>query len=273
MRDKDEIHQICPMNLLLGRVTLPNPILASVAPFNTSSITELIDLGFYIQQAYFQFYQERLQKILEFYDKKATKLPEVLGRAMLPGDLALYKSRSKNMLKLAVIVQARDSSIEGYTEATKYTIRFCPQTSDKLKSDDVKTLLEPWPTQLKSVGAKSLCPILSKDQLFLDLESLIDDLGLTEEQMNKINHDIEVLNSKKEGFHSKLLQSQLSPALLSRALFNEALPDQSPDEFYRKSRPLKFGLKGLVGARPKPKASDVEILKKFGPTYKICPRE
>ena len=271
MRDKDEIHQICPMNLLLGRVTLPNPILASVAPFNTSSITELIDLGFYIQQAYFQFYQERLQKILEFYDKKATKLPEVLGRAMLPGDLALYKSRSKNMLKLAVIVQARDSSIEGYTEATKYTIRFCPQTSDKLKSDDVKTLLEPWPTQLKSVGAKSLCPILSKDQLFLDLESLIDDLGLTEEQMNKINHDIEVLNSKKEGFHSKLLQSQLSPALLSRALFNEALPDQSPDEFYRKSRPLKFGLKGLVGARPKPKASDVEILKNLVLPTKFVP--
>ena len=190
---------------------------------------------------------------------------------MLPGDLALYKSRSKNMLKLAVIVQARDSSIEGYTEATKYTIRFCPQTSAKLKSDDVKTLLEPWPTQLKSVGAKSLCPILSKDQLFLDLESLIDDLGLTEEQMNKINHDIEVLNSKKEGFHSKLLQSQLSPALLSRALFNEALPDQSPDEFYRKSRPLKFGLKGLVGARPKPKASDVEILKNLVLPTKFVP--
>ena len=122
-------------------------------------------------------------------------------------------------------------------------------------------MLEPWPTQLKSVGAKSLCPILSKDKLFLDLESLIDDLGLTEQQMDKINHDVEVLNSKKEGFHSKLLKTQLSPALLSRALFNEALPDQSPDEFYRKSRPLKFGLKGLVGARPKSKASDIEILK------------
>ena len=261
MRDKEKIHQICPINLLLGRLTVHNPILASVAPFNTSSITELIDLGFYIQQAYFQFYQERLQRILEFYDKKATKLPEVLGRAMLPGDLALYKSRSKNMLKLAVIVEVRDQSIEGYTEATKYTIKFCPQTSAKLKSDDVKTLLEPWPTQLKSVGAKSLCPILSKDELYLDLESLIDDLGLTEQQMDKINHDIEILNSKKEGFHSKLLQHHLSPALLSRALFNEALPDQSPDEFYRKSRPLKFGLKGLVGARPKPNSSDLEVIK------------
>ena len=273
MRNKEEIHQICPMNLLLGRLTIHNPILSSVAPFNTSSITELIDLAYFIQQAYFQFYQERLQKILEFYDKKASSLPEVLGREMLPGDLALYKSRSKNMLKLAVIVQVRDKSIEGYTEATKYTIKFCPQTPAKLRSDDVKTLLEPWPTQLKSVGAKSLCPILSKDQLYLDLESLIDDLGLTEQQIDKINHDVEVLNSKKEGFHSKLFQHQLSPALLSRALFNEALPDQSPDEFYRKSRPLKFGLKGLVGARPTPKASDVEILKNLVLPTKFVPED
>ena len=261
MRDREDVLPITPMNLLMGRTNLTHPLLSHVEPFDESSIQELNKMSYLGQQAYFKFYQARLQHILEYYDKKPTYISEVLGRPLSAGDLCLYRSRHNQVLKLCVIVGTRDVAIPGYTQASKFKIKFCPQNKDKIQSDNVKSLLQVWPTQYKSVGFKSLTPLLSKDKLYLNLEDMIEDLGFTQQQLDKINKDIDDYNSNREGFHTKLLNIHVNPAMLSRGLLNEVVPDKSPSDFYRKTRPLKYGIKNVTAATPSKHATDLQVMR------------
>ena len=261
MRDREDVLPITPMHLLMGRTNFTHPLLSHVEPFDESSIQELNNMSYLGQQAYFEFYQARLQHILEFYDKKPTYISEVLGRPPSPGDLCLYRSRHNQVLKLCVIVGTRDVGIPGYTQSSKFKIKFCPQNKDKLQSDNVKSLRQVWPTQYKSVGFKSLTPLLSKEKLYLNLEDMISDLGFSQQQLEKINKDIDDYNSNRKGFHTQLLNVHINPAMLSQSLLNEVVPSRSPSDFYRKNRPLKYGLKNATAAKPSKSATDLQVMR------------
>ena len=82
MREKQDVLSITPMNLLMGRTNFSHPLLSHVEQFDSSSVKELNQISYLSQQAYYRFYQQRLQKILEFYNKKYTHISEVVSKML-----------------------------------------------------------------------------------------------------------------------------------------------------------------------------------------------
>ena len=261
MRDREAVFQVAPVNILMGRLDLVQPLLADVSEFDHSSIRELSKLAHLAQQGYIAFYQLRLTHILEYYNKQGTDTSKVLGRPIGPGDLVLYKPRHISHLRMGVVLDRKQPGIQDYSQSSKFKIRFVPHSHTQIKPESKENLRSTWVVEEKSVGLKSITPLLPREKLYLNFEDMIEDLALDPEDVKAINDDIHQFNKHKQGFHSRLLESRLTPAALSRALFCEKLPGKPLDNLYHKSRPLRFGIEGKTAPMPRAGSNTVETLR------------
>ena len=274
LRTQDnDILELCSQDLFSGRDrdfprTKHISTLSPLSPENV--LAQISQLAANANLAFQELHSERFVKLISFYkNNKVTEYTKVLSRPLEVGDVCLVSRRDDPVLRLCVIIELSDPGIEGYSDSSEAKIAFLADKSAGIK-DSLKNLRKVWKRKTMRVNVANLAPILAHDQLSADL-TVLDDFEVPLKTMDKVNDVIDKLpHNLKQKFWSKLSNSSLFTAPLSRILLNEKSSDPPTDPYYLASRNLRAGI-----VLPPPSHQDnvtpIEILKNILPPADFLP--
>ena len=274
LRNRDnDILELCAQDLFSGRDRdFPNTqYISTLSPLSPENVlAQISKMAKNANLAFQELHSERFVKLISFYkDNKFTEYSKVLSRPLHVGDLCLLSRRDDPVLRLCIILELSVPGIDDYSESSEATVAFLPDKSAGIK-DSRASLRKVWKRKTMRVNVSNLAPIMGHDQLQADL-TVLDDFEIPLTTMNKVNDIITNLpNNVKEKFWSKLSNSSLFTAPLSRILLNETSSHPPTDPFYLASRNVRAGI-----VLPPPNSQDTdpptEILKSILPPADFLP--
>ena len=246
LRNKDnDILELCAQDLFSGRDRdFPNSkYISTLSPLSPQNVlAQISKMAENANLAFQQLHSERFAKLISFYkDNKSTEYSKVLSRPLQVGDLCLLSRRDDPVLHLCIILELSVPGIDQYSESSEAKVAFLAEKSAGIK-DSLDSLRQVWKRKTMRVNVSNLAPIMGHDQLQADL-TVLDDFEIPVTAMNRVNDIITNLpNNIKEKFWSKLSNSNLFTAPLSRILLNETSSHPATDPYYLASRNIRAGV-------------------------------